>query len=71
MVDFNTCNLSLDELKDFSGGIEGDAPCNNRMVEAKMIWKFQHKGKHPWVKKPDKWSGIEMQDNAMTSPEGQ
>ncbi len=66
MTDPNETNeeLSLDELKDVSGGLKGDEQCEDKMGQAKAFRKMEN---HPtWTKKSDNWSGIEMQENNST-----
>ena len=73
MIESKDNDLSMDELKDVSGGgfkgevqiapnkINWDAQCDDKMGQARAFRKMEN---HPtFTKKADKWSGTEMQDN--------
>ena len=61
--------LSLDKLKGVNGGFKGDAQCEDKMGQAKGYRKVATKPS--WTKKPDKWSGIEMQENSTATSANQ
>lgn len=61
--------LSLDKLKDVSGGFKGDAQCHDQMWQAKGYRNVVTKTS--WTKKRDNWSGMEMQENSTTTSANQ
>ena len=61
--------FSLDKLKDVSGGFKGDAQRHDQMGQTKGYRKVATKTS--WTKKPDNWSGMEMQENLTTTSANQ
>ena len=69
MANSNDDELSLDKLKVVNGGFKGDAQCEDKMGQAKGYRKVATKPS--WTKKPDNWSGIEMQENSTANSANQ
>ena len=65
MTNFKDDELSLNKLRDMSGGVKGDAQCHDQLRKAKGCRKTRKKSS--WKEKPDSWSEIEKQENSTTT----